>query len=250
MVKHLLQWERGLQTEMEEHESTALRRKQAPLGKPYPQIWSCKAGRTSIWHPDPFFWHHRSYQRWREISTYVSCHTNKGSVYIQCPHAREKFDFFFFLIQKRLFALIDSHQQKYHITEDSSLKYPWWGGSITKSQGRKMPLPRRQAALGTGKPCRSGILQASTWIQVSGDRLSCLHVAARKDRFPWPNCFGLKLFDSLWPSSLPKLKCHIQPYLAFELGRKWLFCSARSLFYLMSCEEEQTAYNNDILWCG
>lgn len=41
-------------------------------------------------------------------------------------HMNNLLIFFFFSDRKELFfALTESHQQKYHITEESSLKYPW-----------------------------------------------------------------------------------------------------------------------------
>lgn len=149
MINHLLQWERGFQTEMAAYESTYLRRKQAPLGNLYPQNCSCKDGRASIWLPKPFSWHHRSYKRWCEIFMHLSCHISKEGVCIQRPNAQEQFGFV--LIEKRFFALTESHQQKYHITEEMSLKCPWQVDGLTKAEGKKMPLSRRQAIMGTGE---------------------------------------------------------------------------------------------------
>lgn len=128
--------------------------------------------------------------------------------------------------------LFESHQHKNHNTKETSLKNSWCAGCLTESQGKEMPPSRRQPTMGTAKAVIQGSFRHLLGISfLVTDSTACLHVAAWKNRFPYPNCSGLKLFDSLWPSSLTKLKCYIQYYLAFELGRKWLFCSARGLLF-------------------
>lgn len=135
----------------------------------------------------------------------------------------------FFSDRKELFCFnwVTSAETPHH--RGNQFEIPLAGRRSDKVKKKKNATVQETSHHGLRGSTRLGLLQAcldaTFWWQIR-----CLHVAAWEDRFPWPNCFGLKLFDSLWPSSPTKLKWHIQLYLAFELGGKLLFCSARGLF--------------------
>lgn len=213
---------------MAEYESVDLSlQKTTSLGNPYPQNCSCKDSRASIRLPKP------------SSDTIIP---TKGDVKYSCIYlatsAGEVCAFSvllhmnhlgFFSDRKELFCFnwVASAEIPHH--RGNQFEIPLPGRRSDKVRKKKNAIVQETSHHGLRGSTRLGLFQAcldaTFWRQIR-----CLHVAAWEDRFPWPNCFRLKLFDSLWPSSPTKLKWHIQLYLAFELGGKWLFCSARGLF--------------------